>query len=238
MALSYRPPVTPLSETPASSNEQKAMTDRTGGSDHTSVPTAAVISNEHVLYEGTILETVLTNRLDSTFSGPVNCLVTTNVYAPDGPTLVIPQGTRVLGEVKKVESLGQGRLAVVFHRLIRPDFSSVNLDQFQGLSQIGETGLRDQVNHHYLEMFGASIAIGAIAGLAQANTRYGADESAAAAYQQGVSSSLSQSSLHILDRYLNILPTFTIREGQRIKVYLSQDVRLAAYHNAVDAFAQ
>ena len=104
-----------------------------------------------MLYEGTILETVLTNRLDSTFSGPVNCLVTTNVYSPDGATLVIPQGTRVLGEVKKLDSQGQQRLAVTFHRLIRPDFSSVSLDQFQGLSQIGETGLRDQVNHHYLE---------------------------------------------------------------------------------------
>ena len=53
--------------------------------------------------------------------------------------------------------------------------------------------------------------------------------SGADAYRQGVASSLSQSSLHILDRYLNVLPTFTIREGYRIKVYLSQDLMLPAY---------
>jgi len=63
----------------------------------------------------------LTNRLDGSFSGPVNTLVTTNVYAPDHQTLLIPQGTRVLGEAKKVESVGQQRLAVVFHRFVMPN---------------------------------------------------------------------------------------------------------------------
>ena len=186
-------------------------------------------SHNTVLLEGTIIETVLTNRLDSSFSGPVNCMVTTDVYAHDHQTLLIPRGTRILGEVRKLETLGEQRLAVIFHRLIMPDGSSVSLDQFKGLDQIGQTGLLDQVNHHYLQIFGVSLAIGAIAGLSQATTRYGLDESGAQAYEQGVAGSLSQSSLHILDRYLNVLPTFTVREGHRIKVYLSQDLLLPSY---------
>jgi type IV secretion system protein VirB10 len=181
------------------------------------------------LFEGTVLETVLTNRLDGGFSGPVNCLVTTNIYSHDRQRLLIPQGSRVLGEVRRVETFGQERLAVSFHRLIMPDGYSVSLDQFQGLNQVGETGLRDKVNHHYLRVFGVSLAIGAIAGLSQANTRYGFDTSAEDAYRQGVANSLSQSSLRILDRYLNVLPTFTIREGHRVKVYLSNDLLLPAY---------
>ena len=181
------------------------------------------------LFEGTVLETVLTNRLDGSFSGPVNCMVTTNVYSQDGQHLLIPQGSRVLGEVHKVDSFGQERLAVSFHRLIMPDGYSVNLDQFQGLNQIGETGLSDLVNHHYLQVFGISLAIGAIAGLGEANIGTAADRSGLDAYEQGVASSLSQSSLRILDRYLNVLPTFTIREGHRVKVYLSQDLLLPAY---------
>jgi len=231
IALTYRPPAAEAAaETIAS---RAPATGATGPSGRTT-PTAVSDGKDRVLYEGTILETVLTNRLDSSFSGPVNCMVTTNVYSPEGPTLVIPQGTRILGEVKKLDSLGQQRLAVVFHRLIRPDGSSVSLDQFQGLSQIGETGLRDQVNHHYLQIFGASLAIGAVAGLAQANSHYGTTQSAADTYEQGVTSSLAQSSLHTLDRYLNVLPTFTIREGQRVKVYLSQDLRLPPYDERKD----
>jgi type IV secretion system protein TrbI len=181
------------------------------------------------LFEGTVLETVLTNRLDGSFSGPVNCMVTANVYSHNGLHLLIPQGSRVLGEVRKVETFGEQRLAVTFHRLIMPDGYSLSLDKEQGLSQMGETGLQDQVNHHYLQVFGVSLAIGAIAGLSQANTNYGLNESAADAYRQGVASSLSQSSLHILDRYLNVLPTFTIREGQRVKIYLSDDLLVPAY---------
>jgi len=181
------------------------------------------------LFEGTIIETVLTNRLDGTFSGPVNCMVTTNVYSHDHQRLLIPQGTRVLGEVRKLASFGEQRLAVFFHRLIMPDGFSVSLDKFKGLSQVGETGLRDLVNHHYLQIFGVSLAIGAIAGLSQANTQYGIDVSALDAYRQAMAGSLSQTSLHILDRYLNVLPTFTIREGQRVKVYLSNDLALPAY---------
>jgi type IV secretory pathway VirB10-like protein len=181
------------------------------------------------LFEGAVIETVLTNRLDGTFSGPVNCMVTANVYSHDGQHVLIPQGSRILGEVRKVQTFGDTRLAVYFHRLITPDGYSVSLDKFQGLNQIGETGLSDLVNHHYLQVFGASLAIGAIAGLSQANTGYGVNESAADAYRQGVTSSLSQSSMHILDRYLNVLPTFTIREGHRVKIYLSNDLLLPAF---------
>jgi type IV secretion system protein VirB10 len=85
------------------------------------------------------------------------------------------------------------------------------------------------VNRHYLQIFGVSLAIGAIAGLNQATTRYGSDASALDAYRQGVTASVSQSSLSILDRFLNVLPTFTIREGHRVKVYLTSDLQLPAY---------
>jgi type IV secretory pathway VirB10-like protein len=193
-------------------------------------PAAPTVHEGYRVFEGTVIETVLTNRLTGSFAGPVNCLVTIPVYSSDRGHVVIPQGSRVLGEVKRVDAFGQERLAVVFHRVIRPDGSTASLDQFQGLNQIGETGLQDQVNHHYLQVFGMSAAIGALAGFAQYNTRYSAfDTSASDAYRQGASASLAQSSTHVLDRYLNLLPTITIREGHRIKVYLSQDLWLPPY---------
>lgn len=186
-------------------------------------------ASRYRLFEGTIIETVLTNRLTGSLAGPVNTMVTTDVYSHNRQHLLIPQGSRVLGEVAEVSSFGQQRLAVMFHRLIMPDGFSVDLDQFSGMNQIGETGLRDQVDHHYLQTFGVSLAIGAIAGLSQVNTRGGLDASGADLYRQGAASSMSQSALRILDRYLNVLPTFTIREGHRIKIYLAGDLLLPAY---------
>ena len=181
------------------------------------------------IFEGTVLETVLTNRLNGSFVGPLNAMLATNVYSHDHQQLLIPQGSRVLGEVQKVNSLGQQRLAVTFHRLIMPDGYSVSLDQFRGLNQIGESGLRDQVNNHYLQIFGVSLAIGAIAGVEQAGANYGTMANGLDAYRQGAATSLAQSSLQILDRFLNILPTITIREGHRIKIYLTNDLNLPAY---------
>jgi type IV secretory pathway VirB10-like protein len=181
--------------------------------------------------EGTIIETVLTNRLDGTYAGPVNCLVTTAVYAPDLQHVLIPAGARVLGEARPVTSFGQSRLAVVFHRVLLPNGHRVDLEAFHGLNQIGETGLRDQVDHHYAQIFGASLAVGAIAGLAQARTSVGLDATALDVYRQGAATNLAQSSARILDRFLNLLPTVTILEGHRIKVYLSNDLELPAYRD-------
>src|SRR5216683_4423985 len=186
---------------------------------------------QYRLFEGTVLEAVLTNRLNGSFAGPVNCMLTINVFSHDGQQLLIPQGSRILGEARRVTTVGQERLAVLFHRVIMPDGYSLSLDQFKGLNQIGETGLRDQINHHYAQIFGASLAIGAIAGLAEAGTRAGVLQSSTEAYRQGVADSLSQSSLRILDRYLNLLPTLTIREGHRVKIYLSGDLLLPVYQN-------
>src|SRR2546429_9891373 len=82
----------------------------------------------------------------------------------------MPAGSKILGETRKVDALGQPRLAVLFRRLIMPDGFSLSLDQFKGLNQPGDAGLRDQVNNHYLRIFGVSMAIGALGAVAQSGT--------------------------------------------------------------------
>jgi type IV secretion system protein VirB10 len=185
-----------------------------------------------VVFEGTTIDTVLVNRLDGEFAGPLKVMVTNPVYSQDRQHILIPEGTFILGDVQKVAGLGQKRLAVVFHRLLMPDGYSVDLDQFHGLDQGGATGLKDKVDNHRLEIFGASIALGVIAGAADAtNLNQGLNESGSEAYRSGIASSLSQSSANVLDRFINIPPTITIHEGYRIKVYITQDLLLPAYEN-------
>jgi type IV secretion system protein VirB10 len=190
---------------------------------------AAATGKTYVLFEGTVLETVLINRLDGQFAGPIECLLSNDVYSHDRQHLLVPAGSKLLGETRKVESHGQTRLAVSFHRLLMPDGYSVSLDHFQGLNQIGDAGLRDQVNNHYLRIFGASLAIGAIGAVAGVGTSGALTASGTDLMRQGFAQSTAQSSAQILDRFLNILPTITIREGHRIKVYLSGDLALPDY---------
>jgi type IV secretory pathway VirB10-like protein len=186
----------------------------------------------YVIFEGTTIDTVLVNRLDGEFAGPIKVMVTNPIYSQDRQHMLVPEGAFILGDVQKVGGLGQKRLAVTFHRLLMPDGYSVDLDQFHGLDQVGATGLKDQVNNHYVEIFGASIALGVISGAAEATSfNSGINESGSEAYRQGISSSLAQSGSTVLDRFINIPPTITIREGHRIKVYITQDLLLPAYEN-------
>ena len=218
-------PTTPRSTSPGTADpnhdaKQVAHSDGTTASGKT-----------FVLFEGTVLESVLVNRLDGAMSGPVECLVTNDVYSHDRQRVLIPAGSKVLGETRRVEAFGQVRLAVVFHRLIMPDGYSVSLDQFKGLNQIGDAGLRDQVNNHYARIFGASLALGVIGAAGEVGTGGVLTQSGTDRLREGFGQSLAQSSQQILDRFLNLLPTITIREGHRVKIYLSGDLALPDYSN-------
>ena len=189
----------------------------------------------YVIYEGTALDCVLMNRLDGDAAGPVKVLVSNPIYSHDRQHVLIPEGTIVLGEAKKIGATGFGqqrRMAVVFHRLIMPDGYSVDLDQFQGLDQSGAEGLKDKVNNHYFQIFGTSIALGVIAGAGEIEEGGGIiSTNGSQAFATGASASVSQSASTAFDQFLQIPPTITIREGHRVKVYFTQDLLLPAYEN-------
>jgi type IV secretory pathway VirB10-like protein len=193
------------------------------------------VGQPYVIYEGLTLDTVLMNRLDGDAAGPVKVLVSNPVYSHDHQHILIPEGTIVLGEARKIGSAGFGqqrRISVAFHRLLMPDGYSVDLDQFHGLDQIGEEGLKDQVNNHYLQIFGTSIALGVISGASQISQGgSNLNSSGSQSFTNGAASSVSQSATTILDKFIQIPPTITIREGHRVKVYFTQDMLLPAYEN-------
>jgi type IV secretion system protein VirB10 len=211
---------------PSSASQQDAATKRAP-----EVNINSAHGQPYVLFEGTTIDTALVTRLDGEFAGPVKVMVTNPVYSQDRQHVLIPEGTFVLGDAQKVSGFGQKRLAVAFHRMLMPDGYSVDLDQFHGLDQVGETGLKDKVNSHYLEIFGASIALGVIAGAAEATTDTGFEENGSEMYRQGMAESLAASGANVLDKFINVPPTITIREGHRIKIYLTQDMLLPAYKN-------
>jgi type IV secretion system protein VirB10 len=182
------------------------------------------------LDEGTVIETILLNRLDGEFAGPVITQVSANVYSRAGIELLIPKGSRLLGEAREVNSFDQRRLAIFFHRLILPNQKSVTLDKFRGLDQIGETGVVSKVDHHYLEIFGTSLALGAIGGLTQIDAGYGGfGYDPAVGFRVGFTERMGSSAEQVLAKFLNKLPTIKVLEGTRIKVILTNDLNLEAY---------
>lgn len=194
-------------------------------------PAMPISTKTFKIFEGTVLETVLVNRLNGTFTGPVNVLVASPIYSHDREHVLIPQGTRIMGEATKVGQTGQQRLAVTFHRMVMPDGFSVNLDKFIGANQVGEAGLKDKVDNHWFQVFGTSVALGVIQGFGLAGSGSAFTGSGVSQYRQSVGSAMSQSSTQVLESRLNILPTITIREGNRVRVFLRKDIEIPAYEN-------
>jgi len=131
-----------------------------------------------------------------------------------------------------VQTFGETRLAVSFNRLVMPDGRTYRLDQFIGLNEIGDAGLRDQVNQHYRSTFGASAAVGLISGFAQYLGTSGFNRGngdRTVVITGGVGDAAAQSTAQVMNRYLNRIPTVTIREGHRVKVYVTSDFELPAY---------
>jgi type IV secretion system protein TrbI len=189
----------------------------------------SAVGEKYVLFEGTVIPTVLMNRLNDSFTGPVNCLVTENVYSHDRQHVLVPAGSKVLGEARHVNAFGQQRLAVFFHRLVMPDGYSVSLDQFKGLDQAGATALHDKVNNHYLKIFGASLAVGILGGISEVGTGSILTESYLDQMRLGFGESTAMTGEEIMSRFLNLMPTITIREGTRVEIYLSNDLLLPDY---------
>ena len=173
------------------------------------------------IYEGSFIEAVLVNQLNGDFPGPVLAAVAVPVYSADRQRMVIPRGARVIGSASTTVGRDQQRLAVGFHRLIFPDGRWVSLE-FHGLNQIGEGALKDQVNRHYFSMFASVGAVGIISGLTlRGSNPYGGG---AEGFRAGAGQGLAQGATNILDRFLNRLPTITIRAGHRLRIWLTSDV--------------
>ena len=173
------------------------------------------------IYEGSFLEAVLVTQLSGDFPGPVLANVSVPFYSADRQRVLIPRGARVVGSVQAVSGADQERLAVAFHRLIWPEGRSVSLE-FNGLNQIGESALKDAVDRHYFSMFAAAGAVGILSGL----TAIGSNPYAGgrAGFQAGASQGLGEAAIQILNRFLNRLPTITIRAGHRLRIWFTGDV--------------
>ena len=168
------------------------------------------------IYEGSFLEAVLVTQLTGDFPGPVLATVSVPFYSADRQRILIPRGARVVGTARAVQDPDQSRLAVAFHRLLLPDRSWIDLE-FTGLNQAGEGALRDQVDRHYFSTFAAAGAVGVVSGLALAGgSPFG--------LRAGVGQGLGQSATSVLDRFLNRLPTITIRAGHRLRIWFTSAV--------------
>jgi type IV secretory pathway VirB10-like protein len=180
------------------------------------------------IFEGTVLEGVVTNHVDGGLSGPILVMLTTDYYSHDHQQLLMPQGTRLIGSVQSVGNAQQRKMFVTFHRAVCPDGFSLDFDKYLGLDQIGTTGLATKVDHGYLLAFGAAAAIGGLGGLAQIGNN-GSVFTPSTEIRNGISEQSAAEGEQVLNHFLNRLPIITLKEGSRARVYIGRDILIPSY---------
>jgi type IV secretion system protein VirB10 len=180
------------------------------------------------IFEGTVLEGVVTNHIDGGLSGPILVMLTTDYYSHDHQQLLMPQGTRLIGTVQSVGNAQQRKMFVTFHRAVCPDGFSLDFDKYLGLDQIGTTGLATKVDHGYLLAFGAAAAIGGLGGLAQTGNN-GSVFTPSTEIRNGISEQSAAQGEQVLNHFLDRLPIITLKEGSRARVYIGRDILIPSY---------
>jgi type IV secretory pathway VirB10-like protein len=180
------------------------------------------------VFEGTVLEGVVTNHVDGGLAGPILVMLTTDYYSHDHQQLLMPQGTRLIGSVQSVGNAQQRKMFVTFHRAVCPDGFSLDFDKYLGLDQIGTTGLATKVDHGYLMAFGAAAAIGGLGGLAQIGNN-GSVFTPSTQIRNGISEQTAAEGEQVLNHFLNRLPIITLKEGSRAHVYIGRDILIPSY---------
>jgi type IV secretion system protein VirB10 len=183
----------------------------------------------YVLQAGSVIPAALVTGIRSDLPGQISAQVTENVYdSPTGRALLIPQGTRVVGQYDNGIGFGQRRVLLVWNRLIFPNGRSIVLERQPGADAEGYAGLEDGVDYHWSELFKAAalstiLSVGAEAGSS------GQESDIVRALRSGASDSVSQVGQQIVQRQLDIAPTITIRPGFPVRVLVTRDLALEPY---------
>ena len=219
----------PQPATPSAQDRQLAFLNQPPDKRTVSPDRVAAPASANVLQAGAVISAALITGIRSDLPGQITAQVTENIYdSPTGRVLLIPQGTRVIGQYDSGVGFGQRRILLVWNRLIFPNGRSIVLERQPGADAEGYAGLEDGVDYHWGELFKAAalstlLSVGAEAGSS------GQESDIVRALRNGASDSISQTGQQIVQRQLNIAPTLTIRPGFPVRVIVTRDLVLEPY---------
>lgn len=219
----------PQPATPSAQDRQLAFLNATPDKRTVSPDRITAPASANILQAGAIIPAALITGIHSDLPGQITAQVTENVYdSPTGRILLVPQGTRLIGQYDSSVGFGQRRVLLVWNRLIMPNGRSIVLKRQPGADAEGYAGLEDGVDYHWGELFKAAalstlLSVGAEAGSS------GQESDIVRALRQGASNSVSQTGQQIVSRQLNIAPTLTIRPGLPVRVIVTRDLVLEPY---------
>jgi Type IV secretory pathway, VirB10 components len=187
-------------------------------------------ASPYILQAGAVIPAAMITGIRSDLPGQVTAQVTQNVYdSPTGSLLLIPQGTRIIGEYDDDVTFGQRRVLLVWNRLVFPNGHSIVLERQPGADAAGYAGLEDGVDYHWWDLMkaaGLSTLLGIGTELATSD-----EDRLIRAIRDGAQDTINQAGQQIIQRQLQVEPTLTIRPGFPVRVIVTRDLVLEPYRS-------
>lgn len=217
------PPATPTAQERQQAFLNAPVDRRTVSADRVAAP-----ASPNILQAGAVVSAALITGIRSDLPGQITAQVTENIYdSPTGRILLIPQGTRVIGQYDNNVQFGQSRVLLIWNRLIFPNGRSIVLERQPGADAEGYAGLQDGVDYHWWDLAkaaGLSTLLSVGAELATND-----DDRLIQAIRNGGQDTINDAGQQIVRRELNVAPTLTIRPGFPVRVIVTRDLVIEPY---------
>ena len=188
------------------------------------------VLSPYLLRQGVLIPCVLLSGVNSDLPGQVQAQVTSDVFdTPYGRHVLIPKGSKIIGQYASAPLMGQERVMLGFNRVIFPDGKALSLGSMPGASLDGFAGFSAEVDNHMWRLFSNAVLLGGVtAGVSLAVDNDAYDEEGRltlnGALSQGTGQSLGRVITTVIERNLSVSPTLTVAPGFLFNVTLTQDI--------------
>ncbi|WLA47943.1 TrbI/VirB10 family protein [Bradyrhizobium elkanii] len=185
-------------------------------------------ASPYVLQAGAVIPAALITGIRSDLPGQITAQVTEPIYdSPSGRILLVPQGTRIIGQYDNNVQFGQRRVLLVWNRLILPNGRSIVLERQPGADVAGYAGIEDGVDYHWWDLAKAAglstlLSVGAELAIDD-------DDRLLRAIRNGGQDTINDAGQQIIRRQLQVAPTLTIRPGFPVRIVVTRDLVLEPY---------
>lgn len=202
---------------------RQAFMERPGAQRTASTERMTGLLSSSTLQAGSVIPAALITGIRSDLPGLVTAQVTQNVYdSPKGRILLIPQGSRLIGNYDSDIAFGQNRILLAWNRLILPDGRSIVLERQPASDLGGFAGLQDRTDYNWSGVLKAAL-VSTLLGVGS-ELGSGNDGELARAIRRGTQDSFSRTGEQIVSRELGVRPTLTIRPGFPVRVLVTRDL--------------
>ena len=192
------------------------------------------------LRAGFLIPGTLISGINSQLPGQIMAQTSQDIFdTATGKYKLFPQGSRLVGTYSSEVAYGQARVLVAWQRIIFPDGKAMDIGAMPGADSAGYAGFKDQVDNHYVRIFGSALLMSAItAGVAYSQQNQNTGTVYAPNAQSMMSSALGQqhgqAPVQMITKNMNIAPTLEIRPGYRFNILVTKDLTLSKPYEAFD----